>query len=1045
MIRYFADHPTAANLLLIALLVLGLAALPELKRETFPDIPSDEVQISVIYPGATALEVEDAICQRVEESLDGILGLAETRCSAREGAATLIAEKEEGMAMAPFLDDVKSAVEGIDTFPDDVERPVVKELGQTDYVTSIALTGPMPVTHLKALAEEVKDELLAEPAIAQVSVEGFADRQIRIEVPRATLNRYGLSVQDLAQAIGEQSLDRPGGTLESAEGNLLIRFEDERRAVEGFADLVVFSGDSGGEVRLGDIATIEDRFENADNQITFNGRRAAFLRVVKNKDQDSLEAIGAVNRVVDTVQATSPAGVELTVTQDITSIVDDRLTMLSRNGLTGLLLVFAIMWLFFGLRFSFWVAAGLPVSFMGAFFVMNLLGYSIDMISMVGLLIGVGLLMDDAIVISENIAAKLRDGHSPFEAAVSGTRQVAPGVIASFLTTVCVFGSLIFLSGRMGAILGVMPAILIMVLAVSLIEAFLILPHHLVHSLQKSPERRSPLLTAVDRGFETVRHGVVEPAVAWAVRWRYLTVGLLLAALILSIGMIPAGVVKFRAFPDLEGDTVQARILLPEGTPLARTEALAQHIVQALDEVAAEMADRQPEGRRLVENVGVTYGQHADVAESGPHLATVNVDLLSAEIRQGSTDEITTRWRDKVGPVPDAISLIFTEREMGPAGRPIDIRLSGPDLEELKGASHALMDWLGHYRGVHDLSDDLRPGKPELRLSLRDGAGALGITGEMIAAQIGAAFQGVTVDEIQIGPESYEIDVRLAEADRDGLEDLDRFHIKAPSGALVPLSAVATVTQDRGFALISRVDGRRTVTIQGLMDTEIANANEVLADTRVRFLPELEERFPRVKLEMEGQRAESEETMGSMQRNFLIGLVGVFLLLSFQFKSYIEPFTIMLAIPMGLIGVIWGHFFQGLELSMPSMMGMGSLAGVVVNDTILLVEFIKQGRRDGLSAEEAAVRASRQRFRAIFLTSVTTVAGLTPLLLETSLQAQVLIPLATSLAFGLTSATILSLLLIPAAYCILDDFGLTVPRHVLHGKGLAHHAGHAEA
>lgn len=1023
MIRFFASHPTAANLLMVAIIILGVAAAPSVKRETFPEIPPDRIQVRVPYPGAGAVEVEEAICQRIEDAVDGVNDVEEVRCEAIEGVGTAVVEMREGADFDRFLGDVKTKVDAIDSFPGTAELPVVTQLGLTDFVVAVAVTGPMSASHLKAYAEQLKDRMLEDADISQVTVKGFSDHQIRIEIPALTLRQYGLSVDDVADAVARQSVDLPAGAIESPAQDVLIRFADQRRTLDEFRDLVVVGGESGAEIRLGDIATITDRFQRDEHKTVFNGRRAAILEVTKTRSEDTLTVVDAVARFVERQRLTAPPGVELALTRNVSSIIRDRLDMLLGNGVQGLFLVFLTLWLFFGFRFSFWVAMGLPVSFLGTILAMAVFGYSFDMLTLVGLLIAVGLLMDDAIVLSENIASHMRRGKPALEAAIDGTREVAPGVIASFLTTVCVFGSLVFLTGTIGAILKVLPVVLIVTLAVSLVEAFLILPHHLAHSAGAAAEP-SAFRRRFEAGLGWLRERVVGRLIDAAVEWRYLAMGLVVCLMLLSLGVVTGGYVKFVVFPEVDGNVVEARVLLPQGTPLERTERVVARIVDALERVDAEFTPRQPGGQSLVRNVSVDYGRNVDSHEIGAHLATISVDLLGAEVREARLDDVLGRWRRETGELADVIAVNFVEYRHGPAGRAIDIRLHGDDLDELKAASLELRGWLGRYRGMLDLTDDLRPGKPEVRLRLGEGAVALGLDASTIAGQLRSAFLGRTVSEIQVGAESYEIVVRLARPDRDSLADLEYFTVTAGGGRQVPLGAVAVLDHGRGFARVARVDGRRTVTVQGDIDTDVANVNEIIEDTRRRFLDGFLERHPSVRVSLEGQVKEGETTGRSMRRGFLLGLVGVFLLLSFLFGSYIEPLVVMAAIPLGLIGVIWGHLAMGLDLSMPSMLGFASLAGVVVNDSILLVYFIKARRRAGQAVPDAARMASRQRFRAVLLTSLTTIMGLLPLMTEQSLQAQVLIPLVTSLAFGLASATLLVLLVVPSLYAILDDFGL---------------------
>ena len=1025
MIAWFARHPTAANLFMAAIMILGAVALPGLQRETFPEIENDKVEVRVVYKGATTDEVEDAICRRIEDALDGITDIDETRCEAREGLAVATAVMREGADMARFLDDVKSEVDAVDDFPDQAELPVIQELGRTDAVVSVAITGPDDPVALKAYAEDVKARLQTLRQISTVTIKGFSTHQIRIEVDAATLRRYGLSAADIAAAAQRQSVGSPAGQLQGDQEDVLLRFDDQRKTAEAFHDLVVISGRSGAAIRLGQIATITDRFDLAEEKVLFNGQRAAILDITKTRAQDILRAYAAVQEFVAAENARAPAGIRLSLTQDRSSIVSDRLNMLVRNGVQGLIAVFLVLWLFFSFRYSFWVTMGLPVSFLGALFVLPLLGITINMISMVGLLIGVGLLMDDAIVIAENIAARLHKGDPPLAAAVNGASQVLPGILSSFATTLLVFGSLAFISGEIGQILRVVPIVLILVITVSLVEAFLILPSHLGHSLMHrhdgTPNR---FRAAFERGFTQFRDQLFGPVLEAAIRQRYLTAGVVVMLFLFAVAMPVGGKLKFTGFPDIEGDVIEARVLLPQGTPLARTESIVMYLQDVVRAINEDLRERQPARQDLVQNVTVLYGENPDANETGPHVARVVVDLLSAEIRSTSLEDFRTRWREQTGPITDVIAIKFAEPTLGPGGRAIDVRLTGTDLEQVKAAASELKGWFGGFVGVIDLSDDLRPGKREYRLQLKDSAGVLGLDADTIATQVRAAYQGFKIDEFPRGPETYEVELRLAAGDRVDIDDLEQMSVVGPDSRLIPLPVVADVEESRGWARINRIDGRRTVTVQGDVDRALANAQELLTLAQNAIFPTLRERYPSIDIDVQGQSNESAETGGSIARNVLLGMIGVYMLLALQFRGYLAPVTVMSVIPTALIGVVFGHMALGLDLTLPSMVGMASLFGVVVNDSILLVVFIRDERAAGAAVRQAAWHAAMARFRPILLTSITTIAGLTPLLLEKSLQAQILIPLAASLAFGLMTATVIALFLVPAIYCILDDFNM---------------------
>ena len=1025
MIRFFAGHPTAANLMMIAILCLGIFAAPQLLRETFPRVDPRRVEISVPYPGARPEDVEQSVCQRIEDALDGVNNVSEVECEASEGRARAVAEMNDGNNLDRFFAEVKTEIDAIADFPEQVETPIVKQLGRTDFVASVAVTGPEQRTNLKTYAEDIKQRMLQWPGISRVSISGFSDRQIRIELSNDVLRQFGLSVADIATAISRQSVDLPAGSISTSDRDVLIRFADERKRVSEFLSLVVVSASSGGQIRLGDIAKITDRFDLDEEKVLFNGKPAALLVVEKTENEDTLKSIDAVNSFIKHELEIAPKGVGLAVTKDGSSIVRDRLNLLTKNGAQGLALVFLVLWLFFGFRFSFWVSMGLPVSFMGAVFLMMAMGYSINMLTMVGLLIAIGLLMDDAIIISENVASQRQLGKEPLEAAVSGARQVFPSILASFTTTACIFGSLAFLKGDIGSILSVVPVVMLFVLSVSLIEAFLILPSHLHHSLGHGHFSGTGLQQKVDATLVWIRDRIVGRISGVCVRWRYLTVGAAIGLFLISASMLAGGIVKFVVFPKLDGDTLEAKILLPQGTPLKRTEDAVNAVVEGLARVNARFSKDQPDGKSLVRNVTNQFNKNTSAFESGPHVATVTADLLSAEIRTLSSDDILAAWRKETGELTDVISIKFAETIIGPGGLPIDIRLKGRDLKALKLAALELQDWLRQYRGVADISDDLRQGKPEIRIRLKDGASQLGIDSRMVADQLRTAFFGTTVDEIQVGVEAFDIDVRLSADDRNSMADLDYFTITTPTAAQVPLSAIAVLEEGRGYARINRVNGLRTVTVQGDVDVRIANANAIIKDTLKTFMPGLLKRYPGVSLALEGQNKEAETTQRSMISGFALGLIGVFLLLSFQFRSYVEPLIVMMAIPLAFVGVVWGHMVMGLDISMPSMLGFVSLAGVVVNNSILLVNFIKDRHSEDPDVASAAVHACRARFRAIFLTTVTTVVGLLPILSETSLQAQVLIPLVTSLAFGLMASTLLVLIVVPCLFTILDDLGIS--------------------
>ncbi len=1025
MLKWFAYHPTAANLTMLAVILLGLVSLPNLQRETFPRIKNDKVTITVVYPASTAAKVEDAICRRIEDALESISDMDEMICESSEGLGKATAVMLEGSDMARFLDDINAAIDAITDFPEQVETPIIEESGRTDSVISIAITGPDDPVQLKTYAEDVKLRLLAQADIATVDINGFSDHQIRIEIPASLLRQYGLSLSDISATLKNQSVSVPAGRLEGPQEDILLRIDDQRKNVQQIGNLVVISSKNGATIHLKDIASISDRFDREENLILFNRQRAAILNISKTPEQDILRSLQDVKDFVAQENSKLPDNVRLTLTQDRASIVQDRLDMILSNGVQGLVMVFLMLWLFFSIRYSFWVTMGLPISFLGALFVLPLLGITINMISMVGLLIGVGLLMDDAIVVAENIAARLERGERALHAAVSGVKQVLPGVLSSFATTIMIFGSLAFITGDMGQILRIIPIVLIIVLSVSLLEAFLILPNHLGHSLDHLQQREPGRFRSwFEDSFNHFRDNRFGPLLDKAIEYRYLTLGMTIMLFVLAVAMPAGGKIKFVGFPSIEGNIIEARVLMPQGTPLQKTRALVEKIEQAAVELNEKYTPLQPGQQDLINNMTVIFNQNPDANETGPHVARIIVDLLSAETRTTSLDTFRDEWRSAVGSQPDLISLKFTEPTLGPGGRAIEVRLRGQDMQQLKSASETLQNWFNSYQGVVDISDDLRPGKRELKISLLDSAGSVGVTASQISSQIGAAFQGIKIDEFPVGAETYEVDLRLAAENRQYIDDLHQITISTANGDQIPLTNVANIVEDRGWARINRVDRQRTVTVQGDVQRHLANAQELLKLAQTDIFPEIRQQFPGIVIDTQGESEKSSKTGGSIVRNVGLGMIGLYILLALQFRGYVAPLTVMAVIPTALIGVIFGHMALGLDLTMPSIVGMASLFGVVVNDSILLVVFIREERQKGIPVAQASRAAGRARFRPILLTSITTIAGLTPLLLETSFQAQILIPLAASLAFGLTSATMIALFLVPAIYCILDDYNL---------------------
>ena len=1034
MIGYFVRHPTAANLVMLIIILLGALGVYSLTREVFPEFTSDFINVRVVYKGASAEEVEETICRPIEEEVEGIEGIEEVWSTSRESSGVVTIEVADGYRVRDVQRDLENVVEQIDYFPADAETPIIWEVDPLDMVCSVAVWSEnMPEKDLLALADSVKDELLALDAVSLVETTGFSEHQIRVEVRQHDLLARGLTIRDVAREIRAQSIDLPSGSIETEQREIKIRTADQRRRAEDFRDLPVKVNPAGARVLLRDVATVTDTFEEEWTRNTFGGHRSVNLDVSKTRSEDTIAAKEAVEARLEELRELLPGGVYLTLWGDWSSYVKERLWMLEKNGVLGFVLVLLTLWLFLHFRLAIWVAVGIPISFLGTLYVMHQFNMSLNMITMFGLIVAVGIIVDDAIVIGENIYSHYSRGATAEEAAVRGPKEVWLGVMASMLTTVAVFMPLITMQGEIGKVLRVMPICVVAALSVSLVEAFFILPNHLRHSLERIPKRPTRARAAVNRSVNWLTQGVYGPVLDWSARRPLIPLATIIMLLLVSLGMLLGGRLKFRPFPELDGDFVVAQVELPAGADPAAVERTVDRIEGALDEVEKEVEKRfgkQPGGKRLIQHVNASFGFSRSLRsdpiqpETGSHLAQVVVELLGADKRTARCDEILAAWRNAVGSVPDMVSLSFEQMQVTPGGKPVDVRLRGKDLHRLKNASLELQDRIATYPGIRNVTDNLRPGKEEVLVRLKAVGRPLGITSAALAVQLREAFWGSIAEEFQRGRDNFEVEVLFAPADRRSLADLDDFKLRTPDGRMVPFHEVATARKVRGFSQIVRVGRQRAVSVTADLDTSQGNARQIVRDLETNFLPGFLQRNPHVSVDLEGQRKETSKTNSSLMRGFLIGVCIIFLLLSFVFKSFVvEPLIVMAAIPFGLIGSVAGHLLLGLDWTMPSTIGFVSLSGIVVNDSIILVSFIKSRLAEGKSVLQAVHLAGMGRFRPVLLTSATTVAGLLPIMLERSLQAQFLVPMAVSISFGLMFATVLVLLLVPCLYGLLARLG----------------------
>ncbi|MFC3024922.1 efflux RND transporter permease subunit [Vibrio zhugei] len=1020
MIKWFANHPTASNLLLILMIAIGLFSAPKLKRETFPDYRPVEVSIEVVYRGASAADVEDAICRKVQDVLKGVDFLDESTCTAQDNIAKTVAKMLPDGDPIRFLSDIDTEVRAISDMPAQSEEPIIRELHRSDLVAAVAVSGDLPVIQLENYALRLEDRLMSLPGVASVSIHGISQRQWQIEIPRGVLAQYNLTVKSLSRLLARQSIDMPLGTLETQNSDIQLRFTEQRKSLRELKNLVVVSSpDRGGEVTLGEIAKLTETGEKPETKVLVNGQRAVVLEVSKSLRDDALDVMAELSDMVENEHKRLD-GIQLSITQDMTSIVRDRLRMLIENGIMGLILVVLVMSLFFKPRLAIWAVLGLPSAFMGAFFVMSMTGLTLNMITLVALLMSIGIVMDDAIVITDNIVSGRDEKLTPAEIVAKGATQVFPGVMSSFLTTISVFLPLSFLAGELGAVLEVLPVVLLAALSASLIEAFLILPHHLKGSLQEADKKDSKFRQHVDAKFESFKERVGK-LTDRTIEFRYAALAIVIVILLGSVGFIAGGHVSKEAMPDMDGDTLEARILMPQGTPLLKTEAAARKVENTIWKINDQLSSEN--AKELVKLTQVRFNYNPSARETGAHVATIIVDLLSAEERSITLDELTNIWKEKIGDIPGLVSLNIQEPGFGPSGIPLEIRLQGENLTTLKLAAENLSNYLEGYVAVYNILDDLRPGKPQRIFEIADGALSMGLTSDEIASQLRAAFLGDIADTQRVGLQDIDILVRQIDKERISLDDLVNQTILLPDGRYVPLEELVNIKAQREWATITRVNGKRTVTVQAEVDAKASSAQNIVNDIKLKWLNDFQMEYPEIEVSFEGQVANSAETGGSIGQGLLIGLIGIFVILSFQFGSYSESIIVMLSIPLAFIGAIWGHVFMGWYISSPSLIGAASLAGIVVNNAILLIQFINEHRAKGLSAASAAGHASRDRLRAILISSTTTIVGLLPLLAETSTQSAAIKPLAISVVFGLLTSTILILFVIPAIYVIFDDRG----------------------
>jgi multidrug efflux pump subunit AcrB len=1036
-LAWMAKNPVASNVLMLILIVGGLVTLASgIKQEVFPEVELDIVAVNVTYPGASPAEVEQAVVLAVEEAVRGIDGVKKVTSSATEGQAATFVELLLNTEQDRALNDIKSAIDRITSFPEDAERPTVSLLSNRQQVISLVLYGDVDEATLRSVAEDSRRALLQDARITYVELSGIRPLEISIEVPQAQLRKHGLTLDEVAARVRAASVELPGGGVKTQAGEVLLRTTERRDSGSEFGNIILLSQPDGSQVRVRDVANVRDGFREIDKEATYNGKRAVMLNVFRVGDETPLTVSAAAKEYVASLQQTLPQGLHAAQWLDTAEMYEGRLSLLIGNARIGLLLVLLTLGLFLEARLAFWVTLGIPISFAGSLLFFPASDVSINMISLFAFIITLGMVVDDAIVVGEAIYKQRQDGKGRLEAAIGGTKEVAQPVIFAILTSCVAFAPMLFVPGPMGKFFRVIPVVVIAVLLISLVESLLILPAHLSHPMPWWLRIvLSPYLWVM-RAVEKLnmahwlQHHIqytYVPLLNKALRWRYFTIAAGVALLVGTMGYV-AGRIPFTFLPKVEGDMITAHLKMPVGTPVSETERISDRIA-AVAQSIVDTEDAKLEGttisRGLYEEVGamttIEPTPEGTLGKDGSHYGTVMMYLIDAGERGLTTQQFVQRWRDEIGEIPGAESLTFSYEVGVEPGKPIDIQLIHDDVTTLEAAAERLATEIGSYAGLRDIDSGVTKGKDQLDFRLTDVALSQGLTEFDLARQVRASFFGAEAVRQQRGRDEVRVYVRLPLEERRSLYNVEELIVRTPMGGEMPLSQAAVVTRGQAYTVITRTDGRRNISVTADVADEDANSNEINAQIRERELPQLLADIPGLSYSFGGEQERQAETMGALGVGFLLALIVMFSMLAVAFHSYTQPILVMSAIPFGMVGAVWGHVVMGFSLSLMSMMGLIALSGVVVNDSLILIVSINRYREEGMSTWEAIVAGGARRFRPILLTSLTTFFGLAPMIVETSVQARFLVPMAVSLGFGVLAATMIMLLIVPCSYLILED------------------------
>ena len=1028
IIGWFVGNPVAANLLMMILVVSGLISVFQIRQEEMPAIDLDVVTVTVPYLGAAPEEVENGVSLRIEEALEGIQGIYRMTSIASEGAGTVILELETGADRTQTANEIKSQIDAISTFPRETERPIVSLLTTLNSGLEVVINGDTDERTLKELALEIRDDIAAMEGISSVEVTYVRPGEISIEVSEQTLRRMGLTFDQVATAVRRTSLDMPGGSIKSGAGEILLRTHGQAYTGKDFRDIVVISREDGTRVYLDEIATIVDGFQEGETQARFDGTPAAIVKVNQVGEEDVVEISAMVRAYVNEARGHMPDGIELTIWQDESDALQARIGILLGSAATGLALVLLLLTLPLQFRLAMWVAAGIPIAMLGTIAVFGGLGITISTMSVVAFILVLGIVVDDAIVVGERVYAHEMQGKDQFTAAVEGTSEVAVPVIFGVLTTVAAFTPLMFAPGNIGQLLSVIGYVVAICLVFSVIESQLILPAHLAHRKLSAPTAEINAFHAAWRrlqqriatGIEHFANHTFGPALDRVIEWRYTALAIGFSVLLVALGLILSGRIAIQFLPAIEGDSIVARLGMPEGVD----------VEQAALQLKAELDAAYPDRPSLIEHLFTSVGQRLGGRfRSAPqsHTAELVLAILPLSERGNvSVTEMADRWRELTGPAYDSVSLTFATTGLT-IGDAISIRLQGRNVDDLANAAAEVRGELARFNGVLDISDSFRSGKQEAKLSLRPEGRQLGLTLNDLARQARQAFYGEEVQRVQRGAEDVRVMVRYPEAERRSLGDLEDMRIRADDGTEIPFAAIADIELGRGYSDITRVDRQRVVTVRADVDRDLTTPEAVLRSLEADALPRILSGYRGISYSLTGEQEQRSESFTGLVNFIPVALLMIYALLAIPLRSYLQPLVIMSIIPFGAVGAIIGHVVMGSSIIITSIFGLIAMAGVVVNSSLVLVDYVNRQRRLGVDVRMAVHRACVVRFRPILITSATTFAGLMPLMLNNNPATAFFVPMAISLGWGVLFATGITLFLAPCLYMIVEDFFPTEP------------------